>query len=125
MKFLKVLSLTLAFSASFANAQNYDSTGGTRLWAPNPNPGVNTPATVPVPGYGSLAEGAVSNSWEVQTATGCFPSWTYGICVVRNGGPGASAYDALRGWKSTCPGNTYSMTTGVRDTTTGSVCGGD
>ena len=118
---LITLSVLLAISVN-GIAQNYDPTGTVRLWAPSP-PGGNLP--VVVPGYGSLGEGAISNSFNLQTTGGCFPAWTYGVCVVKSGGGGYSLAGSDGRWHSLCPSNTYGIITGTQATTTGSVCGGD
>lgn len=103
-------------------AQNYDSTGTVRLWAPKPEGNLSP---VVVPGYGPLGEGAISNSFTVQTAGGCFPAWTYGFCVVKNGSAGYSVSGHDGTWHNLCPVNTYQIITGFQNTTNGSVCGGD
>ena len=122
---MKRISITLASLLAFSLngvAQNYDSTGNVRLWAPSP-PGANLP--IVVPGYGPLGEGAISNSFNLQTTGGCFPASTYGVCVVKNGGAGYSLPSSDGTWHNLCPSNTYGIITGIKSTSNGSVCGGD
>lgn len=72
-----------------ASAQNYDSTGPARLWAPNPiqpGEGLNK---VQVPGYGEYFDGAFVKELSAYYNDGqCGHLTEIGVCVAKRGASG-------------------------------------
>ena len=98
--FIKISAIFLLASNSMA--QNYDSTGNVRLWAPNPSPSVNPPPSVDIPGYGKYPEGSIIAVYSGKQ----YPVTTFYACIARSGGGGGSPIGAYP-----CPYNTIYMIT--------------
>lgn len=125
MKFRRYIILFASFGAfGLAIAQNYDSTGSARLWAPNPPPYV--PEKIVVPGYGAYAEGTVVSTFEAFYQDGqCGNLFERGVCTAKQGAQGylkktfiGSGLKEFDGWRKypegpSCPMNTegYAITT--------------
>lgn len=102
MKIYKSLAvLSLAVFAQISFAQNFDSTGTNRLYAPPTPP---TPQTVPVPGYGNAPEGAVVAIHSSKNGA----VTTFYACVVKTGASGGRP-SLTNG--TICPTNTIPMVT--------------
>lgn len=112
LDFMKIFIASMLALATFcANAQNFDSTGTNRLFAPD----INTNETVPVEGYGNRIDGTVLTGTRYST----FPMHhlpAYFICIVKTGGSGgvppytspAYSFDVGTGQPvhMACPANT-------------------
>lgn len=84
MKLHNLIAISLTLLVTSAHGQYYDSTGGARLWAPNPSTGVNTPEVIDVSGYGKYPEGAMLAVYSGKSGA----VTTFYACVVKKGGGG-------------------------------------
>ena len=97
-----IFILCLLVSSSLADAQNYESTGSARLWAPQP-PVTNPVGIVDVPNYGVMLEGAVVKRYAYQIFNnGAQGRTEIGICTANKNGPGLYKLVNNR-WEWLCP----------------------
>lgn len=77
-----LLGASLFFTVSISSAQNFDSTGGNRLWITPSAPGID------IPGYGIYPEGAIVKRALISgNKCGSAPGTTYvGLCLVDTAG---------------------------------------